>query len=76
MTPAKQFAERAFARSLHDPPSTIDECERLFAEAQADALRWAADQIGFGGDPESIRRFIQTEADRLSAETVKPRTNL
>lgn len=69
MTPASHYADRAFASVSQAIPPTHDELERLFAECQAEALRWAADQIPM---PSLIytAKCLRTEADRLT-----PRNN-
>lgn len=64
MKTARYYAERLFAREMHNPPATLEELERLFAEAQSDALRHAA--MLAGGKPASAA--LTTDRHRLAAQ--------
>ncbi len=64
MNSASHYADRAFARSLHDPPPTLEELERLFVECQAEALRHAADTAEMFSVNDT-QRTLRAEADRI-----------
>ena len=67
MKPASHYAGRAgrYANSLDD----MDALERLFAEAQAEAIRHVAAWAETRASTHQVVSWAQSEADRLTPKT-------